>query len=266
MNRLLTSTALAAFAWVAAPVSTAAPIASEPFGYTAGSLATASGGSGWTTNWAGGSTNVTAPGLTLGLVGTPATNKLTTNNDNNGAFRSLPSQGTDGTTVWLAYLASGTGAPVAGGYAGVSLFAGGTENLFTGKRSNQTVWGTERSGGAGGDSTVPADTATHLLVYRIDFGAGTTAGNEKVTMYVDPAPGAAPNVPAAVTLNDITNFTFDRVRIQSGNGSSFNADEVAIGTTYADVVAPEPATAALLGLAAAATLLRRRRRIAGDLR
>ena len=39
-----------------------------------------------------------------------AGNKLTTNNDNNGAFRSLPPQGTDGTTIWLGYLVSGIGA------------------------------------------------------------------------------------------------------------------------------------------------------------
>jgi hypothetical protein len=60
-----------------------------------------------------------------------------------------------------------------------------------------------------------------------------------------------------VTLADVGNFTFDRIRIQSGNGSSFNVDEVALGTNYSDI--PEPATAGLLGLAAGALLARRRR-------
>jgi len=265
MNRLFSALAATAAAAVLAPLAAASPIAFEAFDYAPGQLGTASGGSGWTTSWAGGSTNVTAPGLVGSGVGSASTNKLTTNNDNNGAFRSVSSQGADGTTVWLRYLTSGTGAPVAAGYAGVSLFAGNVENLFTGKRSNQTTLGVERSGQAngGGDSTVTADTATHLLVYRIDFGGGTTAGNEKVTMYIDPAPGAAPNVAPSVTLPDVTNFTFDRVRIQSGNGSNFNVDEVALGTTYADVV-PEPATIGFVGLGAIATLASRRRRTARD--
>jgi hypothetical protein len=258
MKHLITSALFAAAALAVAPRAHGALIASERFDYPAGSLGTANGGTGWTTDWAGGSTNVTSPGLTLNGIGSTGTNKLTTNADNNGAFRSVAAQGTDGSTVWLGYLTSGTGGPEAGGYAGVSLFAGGTENLFTGKRSGQTVYGVERSGGGqSGDSTASADTATHFLVYRIDFGAGTTAGNEKVTMYVDPTPGAAPDVAPAATLTDVNNFTFDRLRIQSGNGSSFNVDEVALGTSYADV--PEPVMASLLGLAGAGLLVRRRR-------
>lgn len=238
--------------------ASASIIASEIFNYTAGSLGTANGGTGWTSSWAGGSTNVTSPGLTLGGVG-GGDNKLTTNNDNNGAFRSLAPQGTDGTTVWLGYLTSNTGAPVSAGYSGLSLFQDNTENVFTGKRSNQTVWGMERSGGSSGDSAISADTATHYLVYKIEFGAGTTAGNEKITMWIDPTPGLAnPNNSPVATLTDATNFTFNRIRLQSGNGSSFNADEVRIGTTFADV--PEPAAAISLAAGAAALLVRRRRK------
>jgi hypothetical protein len=235
-----------------------AVIATESFGYSAGALGTANGGTGWTTAWAGGSTNVTSPGLTFATLGIG--NKLTTNNDNNGAFRSLATLGTDGTTLWLAYLASGPGAPVMAGYAGLSLFSGGTELLFTGKRTNQTTWGLQRSGGGqGGDSVVTADTLTHYLVFRLEFGAGLTAGNERVTMWMDPTPGlAAPDVAPSVTLTDVTNFTFDRIRVQSGNGSSFNADEIRVATSYSEV--PEPSIASGLALAAVGLLGCRRRR------
>jgi hypothetical protein len=260
MNRVIAALLLGATPLALAPaVVSAAPIASESFNYAASSLGTANGGSGWTTAWAGGSTNVTAPGLVPGVG-----NKLTTNNDNNGAFRGVAGQGTDGTTVWLSYLVSGTGAPVPAAYAGLSLFQNGTENVFTGKRSNQTTWGVERSGGTGGDSVVSANTTVHRLVFRIEFGAGTTLGNERITMWIDPAGGgASPGGSPAVTLTDVANFTFDRIRVQSGNGTSINVDEVFLGTTFADVVpVPVPETSHVLPAALAALgitgLVRRR--------
>jgi hypothetical protein len=242
----------------------AALIASESFDYPAATLGTASGGTGWSGAWAGGSTNVTSPGMTFGTVGSASNNALTINNDNNGAFRSLPvTYGTDGTTVWLSYLARGPVGGVATGYAGVSLFNTGSEVLFTGKRTGIGFWGVQRPSGSAGDSTVAWDTSTHLLVFQIEFGAGTNAGNERVTMYVDPAAGAAPNVAASVTLADVTNFSFNRVRLQGGNGSSFIADEVFLGTTFADVVpaaVPEPGMLGLAGLLSVGFFAWRRRK------
>jgi hypothetical protein len=247
----ITSCALAASAF-------AATIVAEPFDYLAGSLSGTTGGTGWTTSWAGGSTNVTNPGLTF--MGDGTGNKLTINNDNNGAFRSLPAQGTDGTTVWLGYYAAGTGAPVAGGYAGLSLFQGASENLFTGKRTGQTVWGAQRSGGGqSGNSSTVADPSTHFLVYKIEFGLGVTSGNERVTMYVDPTLGLTdPDVAPALTLTDVTNFAFDRIRLQSGNGSSFSADEIRLGTDFVSI--PEPSVFGALLLGANCLAGRRRRR------
>lgn len=242
------------------PSAVAALIASESFDYSAAALGTANGGTGWSGAWAGGTTNVTSPGLTFGTVGSASNNALTTNNDNNGAFRSIPSTlGTDGTTVWLSYLARSTASPVNAGYAGLSLFNGATELLFTGKRNGVAFYGVGRTGGTSGDSTVAWDTNTHLLVYKIEFGAGTTPGNERISMYIDPVAGVTP-VTAAVTLSDVTNFSFNRIRIQSGNGPAIVTDELSLGTTFDDVVpVPEPGTYGLAGLIAMGLFARRRR-------
>jgi hypothetical protein len=181
-----------------------------------------------------------------------------TPDSNVGAFR-VPtlSPDTDGTTLYISFLAQ---APGNAGYAGFSLFNGATEVLFLGRPSGATNWGIDSKGTPAGSVTGAVSAASAAqLVYRIDFGASvTTSGNEVVRQYVNPSTVAEPGT-ADVTIADKGNFAWDNLRIQSGNGGTASFDEIRIGTTYADVVVPEPTSMALLGVGVAGLLVRRRR-------
>jgi hypothetical protein len=128
------------------------------------------------------------------------TNAVFTPGSNNGAFRQLTAaQGVgDGNGVSIAFLIQapdGTDPD----YAGLSLFQGNTEMLFIGKRSGQTTYGVERSGMSSvANSTVASSTSTHLLLTTIVFGSGSTAGNERVSFYVDPILNVGPIFPSFV--------------------------------------------------------------------
>jgi len=106
----------------------------------------------------------------------------------------------------------------------------------------------------------PADTSTNLFVVRFDLS--TTNNADVVTVYRNPSLSSEPAVPAGTLTN--FNLAFDRTSVANfqANGDTITVDEIRIGDTYASVLpapAPEPATAALLLLGAAATLFRRRR-------
>lgn len=241
--------------------------ASDSFDYTAGTggLTNQNGGTGWTSNWGGGVNDIVSPGLTFtknGQTLASAGNTAQTDNNNNGNFRTLPGVLSTGTEYvsFLARLGSGT---AGGGYAGVSLFNGtGTEALFIGQPSTRTVWGLDQSTGPQ-LSTVAVDGTTHLLVAQIQFGAGA-GGTDHVNLYIDPTPGlSAPDVAAALSADTTRSASFDRVRIQSGNGQApVQFDELRIGTTFGSVdpaAVPEPATLGLAAIGGLSLLARKRR-------
>lgn len=242
-----------------------AQTASDSFNYTAGAgaLANQNGGSGWSSTWGTGTNSITSPGLTFSKGGqtlTSAGGTATTVGNNVGNFRQISSTVSSGTEFvsLLAKLDSGTGGT---GYAGVSLFNGGSENLFIGQPNNNAFWGLDQSTG-GQFTTLPIDGTTHLFVVQIDYGAGT-AGNDRVRMYVDPTPGlSAPDVTPAIDVSTSRSASFNQVRIQSGNAASpIDFDELRLGTTYAGVTpasVPEPATLGLFAVAALGLLARKR--------
>ena len=242
-----------------------AQTASDSFNYTAGTgaLANQNGGSGWSSNWGGGTNSVTSPGLTFSKNGqtlVSSGNMATTVGNDTGNFRQLPSTISTG-TEWVSLLTkldSGTGGT---GYAGFSLFNGGSENLFIGQPFNNPNWGLDQSTGLQA-TTVPVDGTTHLLVAQIDYGAGA-GGQDRVRLYIDPTPGlSAPDVTPAVDVSTTRSASFNQVRIQAGSGASpIDFDEVRLDTSYAGVTpaaVPEPMTLGLLGVAAAGLLARRR--------
>lgn len=129
-----------------------------------------------------------------------------------------------------------------------------------GQPSAKSDWGLDQSTGLQ-TSTVAVNGTTHLFVAQIEFGAGA-GGEDHVNFYIDPTPGlSAPDVAAALSADTTRSASFDRVRIQSGNGQApVNFDEVRIGTTFASVTpaVPEPAALGIIAVAGAGLLRRRR--------
>jgi hypothetical protein len=103
-----------------------------------------------------------------------------------------------------------------------------------------------------------SDVATHLYVLRIDF----KTGNDVISLYRDPVDlSVEPATPiATVSSRDVA---FNRVSFGNFGNAGLSADELRIGTSFADVTAvapvPEPASLGVAATLAAATLLRRRR-------
>lgn len=241
--------------------------ASDSFDYSAGTggLTNQNGGTGFSTNWGAGVNDIVSPGLTFSKGGVDlqtAGNTAQTANNNNGNFRTLSGGVLKTGTEYVSFLGRLGSGTAGGGYAGVSLFNGtGTEALFIGQPSVKNDWGLDQSTGLH-TSTVPVDSATHLFVAQILFGGGA-GGQDHVNLYIDPTPGlGAPDVAAAVSADTTRSASFDRVRIQSGNGQApVQFDELRVGSTFASVVpgVPEPATLGLIGFAGLAILGRRRR-------
>jgi len=239
----------------------------DPFDYTAGAggLTNQNGGTGWSSTWGAGVNDIVSPGLTYSKNGVSlatAGNTTQTTNNNNGNFRTLSTGVLKSGTEYVSFLGKLASGTAGTGYAGLSLFNGtGTEALFIGQPSVKADWGIDQSTGLK-TSTVPVDGTTHLFVAQIIFGGGA-GGMDHVNLYIDPTPGlTAPDVAAAISSDTTRSASFDRVRIQSGNGAPpVNFDEVRIGSSYGSVVAavPEPATMGLAALAGVTLSARRRR-------
>ena len=107
---------------------------------------------------------------------------------------------------------------------------------------------------------VAANSAVHLFVVKFDLSA--TAGQDAVTVWIDPTLGVGEPSIGGTTVTGKT-VQFDRLSLSDYDGNSAAWDEIRWGTTFADVTAvPEPsAFAALAGLAGLAAVgLRRGRR------
>ncbi|MGA0845010.1 MAG: GDSL-type esterase/lipase family protein [Luteolibacter sp.] len=159
---------------------------------------------------------------------TVAGNKLAfAGSNNNGNFGMLTnSPEAPGTTVYLSYLMQ---ASPSAGYAGVSLFNGSDEVLFTGKRNGSTyVFGIEPKIGDPGNTTISV-TRLSLVVVRIDFEVNSAV----IRMYINPQTADEPAI-ADLSVTRTAALTYDSVRFQS-NDVTGSVDEFRMGESYADV-------------------------------
>ncbi|MBK1884537.1 PEP-CTERM sorting domain-containing protein [Luteolibacter pohnpeiensis] len=126
-----------------------------------------------------------------------------------------------------------------GGYAGVSLYVGGNERVFTGDTGGAEVWGVD--GGAIGfqASSDTTSTTTATFMYWFDTGEWTFTTTSGVSLAGSGNPGEA----------------FDNLRIANGNGGDINVDNLTVDIS----AVPEPSSIAMLGLFGVALGMKRRR-------
>jgi len=211
-------------------VSEASLLARESFNYTANSALTGmTGPQGFSSPYTAVNSGllVSADGASYGDL-TVAGNKLAFAGTTNGNFGVLTnSPETPGTSVYMSYLIK---VDPAADYAGVSLFDGANEVLFTGKRTGAAnVLGLDPRTGTAQNSTAYC-TRLSLVVCRIDFSAASAV----IRMYVNPQSGTEPAT-ADATVTRTVALTYDRVRFQSNASTGF-VDEFRLGNTFADVV------------------------------
>lgn len=175
-----------------------------------------------------------------------------TNWDNDQIFASFVRPLEAGETITLTFETVNTGAFLSTGWAGISLWVGGNEEIFLGDLSEaQGQWGVAWIPSTGYTSSlfspaVVGEAHVAEMTYEYDTGrfTATVAGN---TMSGTTDPGLA----------------LDRIRIGSGANSLWwgapNSD-IAVNSIKVTSAIPEPASLGMLGLAAGAFAMRRRRR------
>lgn len=149
--------------------------------------------------------------------------------------------GADGTTAYFAIVLKPGSTPGQGafnGFYGLTLSGSNGDDVFIGKPGGGSTdhYVMERRGGAGqiatGVEVAPLTPA--LLVLRAEF----REGNDRFVLYANPAPGGVePTTGAEIT--DLDLGTVSQLGLYSSG--EFEADEIRVGTSYADVV-PERIT------------------------
>jgi hypothetical protein len=273
MHRLTTSF-VAALLLLAATRARADLLVHEPFDYApvGSDILGTSGGLGFAGPWQPGGFNasisnnfdVSNDRLAFGaLLHSPSVASTTAVGAISGITRSLASPlGQAGSTTYLSFMIRPQGALHAGafnGFMGLVLESPGEPELFIGKPGGGAInnWALEDRGGSlqHASPVNVTTTATALLVVKAEYAA---IGNDRFTLYVNPAPGA-PEPAAGIVKNDANFGLVQGLTIYSTG--AMRIDELRVGQTFADVTpVPEPAAGMLvaISLGASRNCLRRR--------
>jgi hypothetical protein len=253
-----------------ADASRAALLFSETFQYPISSnLAGQNGGTGFSVAWSGGNSTIVA-GLSSGSgsavqIGSSASSRQMTS-----------TASTSGTSTYITYLMNASNFS-GGNYTGLSLYNGGTEEMFMGIPWQTQTFGFDARSttGTAGIKTIDFTplTSTAYLV-ALGLVPSATSGKVDVKMWATSNLAIDPNALVAGTPNSSLiglrdNFIFSSIRVAgdyagalkvAGIASSPNVSEAASVTVNA---VPEPSTyaMALAGLACGGySVFRRRKR------
>lgn len=251
-----------------AEASQAGLLFTETFQYPLGSnLAGQNGGSGFSGAWSGGDSTIVS-GLVSGTgtavsIGTASTRQMSA------------TLSTSGTSTYITYLMNATSFS-GGNFTGLSLFNGGTEEMFMGIPWQTQKFGFDaRAGNGAGDIKTVDFTPSTNTSYLVALGLvpSATSGKVDVKMWatsnlgIDPSTLVA-STPNAFLLGVKNNFSFNSIRIAgdysgalkvAGLASSPNVSEAA--SVSVNAVPEPPAYAmALAGLACGCYSMTRRRK------
>ncbi len=166
---------------------------------------------------------------------------------------------TTASTLYLSFLFQSGQQSGATTYQMLSLYNTSTtdanRNFDIGITTNGSLSGTQYNFGVDNaytDTGVAASTAVRLLVVKFNLSA--TAGQDSVTVWVDPTLGTGDPTVGGTTVTGKT-LTWDRLTLSDYDGNSAAWDEIRWGTTFDSVTAvPEPSAfatiAGLVGLVA----------------
>ena len=254
----------------ALPPAHSALLFTENFNYTIGSnLAGQNGGSGFSGAWSDGDSTIVG-----GLGGTGNAVQI----GSSIATRSLSSTfGTSGNTFYISYLMNSSNFS-GGNYTGISLWDGGTEQMFFGIPWQAQKFGFDAHGGLGvsGIKTIdfsPSNNTTYLVTLGLLPSA--TSGKVDIKMWATSNLGIDPNTLVAGAANASLigtrdNFSFNTLKLNGDYAGNLKVSGIANASTAAEAInfstqsaapVPEPGTwAAAALLASGAAFMRWRKR------
>lgn len=177
--------------------------------------------------------------VTVGAPLNIASSRLDTSGAARNAFGDFTTSLSAGNILTMTYDTSALGNFFSGGFAGVSLYQGGVESIFTGDTGGDVFWGVVESGVGETISTDNTTATSATFTYTYDDGSWTFTTTSGVNLSGTMA----------------SSMDLDRLRIANGSGGDIAVDNLTIDIS----AVPEPSSTALLGLGGLAIMLRRRK-------